>query len=347
MDITIAERFRPFTHLPGKAMLLPGSGRVVTVYPTRLVIEFLGHLDFAFKGPINEFTAQLDLEKGCLNVWGQALNGYFRYRVHAAGEGVVCYAERLPEEGIAFQGLQSGTWLRGGFISLGNASSDLYQPAAIERLSLGVTKSQDWELVQRRVLPEEIAPFLIKLGQQLPETTAASGGTADLLNALKNSDKTTFYQAFQQFFSLAFEGVLNPTLEDKCHLGFALSQVNGGSPLSLVKEAARVIKSSLVDVSGNTISILAKVPPQFHCGRYTGVDCGELGSLDLEWTKKRARRLVFNALKSENIVFKLPPDERSFRLRCADTPTQGQNLSAGQSIPVEAGKTYFLDRFCK
>ena len=73
MHIEISQRLRPFTHRPGMASILPGTGERVVVYPTMVGGQYL-----PISGPVKGFTHQLDLEKGCLSVYGHAKEGFFR-----------------------------------------------------------------------------------------------------------------------------------------------------------------------------------------------------------------------------------------------------------------------------
>ncbi len=76
MRIEISQRLRPFTHLPGMASIMPGTGERVVVYPT-----LIGGQTLPITGPITGFTHQMDLEKNCLWVFGHAREGYFRRQI--------------------------------------------------------------------------------------------------------------------------------------------------------------------------------------------------------------------------------------------------------------------------
>src|ERR1700688_868586 len=96
MRIDIAQRLRPFSHVPGAACLLPKSRWQVQVFPTLLLFKNLqnGELlkwELDLKGPVRGFTVEQDLEKSHVRVFGHSPLGY------------VCYVIRREEEGIAIR----------------------------------------------------------------------------------------------------------------------------------------------------------------------------------------------------------------------------------------------------
>ena len=61
--ISIAERFKPFSHTPGTKYILPYSTLTVQVFPTLIRVEER-EIPLELTGPVVDFTAQIDLEKG-------------------------------------------------------------------------------------------------------------------------------------------------------------------------------------------------------------------------------------------------------------------------------------------
>ena len=104
MKITIAERLHPFSHEIGTKFLLPKSSWAVEVFPTRLNfcdLEGKGdsfYLCFDFSGPIQGFTAELNLELGGLSVFGMTRKGHMCYRLCAKEDGIWLTMEKVPEE---------------------------------------------------------------------------------------------------------------------------------------------------------------------------------------------------------------------------------------------------------
>src|SRR5690348_2316593 len=104
MKITIAERLHPFSHSPGTKFLLPKTSWGIQVFPTRLFfvdLEGRGEsfsLTFDFQGPIREFTAELNLERDALYVFGMTQKGYMRYELCCRENSIWLTMERTPQE---------------------------------------------------------------------------------------------------------------------------------------------------------------------------------------------------------------------------------------------------------
>ena len=155
--ISIQERYRPFSHKEKVKCLLPRTNLVVQGSPEKIQIGdfevYLGQ-DPYVKG----FTQQMDLEKDCIWVFGKG----FRIKVFATKNGVYVGDRFFPMK------------------------LDFFEERGIERLFLGVHKSQDWELITRRMDPKEIYPILYHLAQKVPHSKG-SGGTfeyRDLFNEM-------------------------------------------------------------------------------------------------------------------------------------------------------------------
>ena len=335
MHIKITERFHPFSHTFGTFCVLPGSTLRLQIFPALIVVhdllnavpKLVAEIPVPAIGPIKEFTVQLDLEKGCVHVWGEDSNGYFRYRIFSDG----------PLVFEVDKGLSSWTPTLGSIKQVVPAKF-----VFTDRLSLGNHKSQDWDMVKRRDNLAEILPTWLRLGQFVEEPKyIACEGTASLLNGCQNISRTHIYDVLHKLFNLAFEGILSPRLTDELHQGFQLTPPPAAlSPLILLTEGAKVIRSLFVHFDHNNIFILPRLPPQFHCGRLLQVRCGELGLLDFEWTKKMIRRMVFQAETTGPIQFHFPKDIARFRLN-------GKMHDTQQPVNIEKGQTYTFDRFTK
>lgn len=371
MRITIAERLRPFSHNPGTAFVFPGTSQGLKIYPAyiqvvdlssafpKILAEF--HLDI--EGPVKDFTVVQDLEKGCLSVFGDSLNGYFRYRIHALdhADGMVVIAEKAPEAGIVFELGQERMLIKAGekaiFTSTApGANIKIYSAKSSERLSLGSHKSQDWELVRRRFSFADIFPIWYRIGQLVPMPDSAQLiGTAQLLSDCKDVISANAPEKilghFEKVFLTAFNGVLSPRLMDVDFHGIkyrgqdlSVFPEEEGSPLTLLTEGARLIRSLFVQENAEKISILPALPPEFHCGRFLDIKCGERGELCLEWTKKSIRRMTYLAKDNQTLSFGFANHEKTCRLRTS-FKDPGCVYIPGTSIDLVAGQSYWFDNF--
>lgn len=326
MRITIAQRLRPFTHLPGEACLIPGTLYAAQAYPAKLLITTFAKdepaevacIEWKVQGPVKDFTIEQDLEKGCVRVWGHAKNGYFRYHITSGANGYAIVVERGCE-----------------VLGLTAASAPEYPIVPRERLFLGADKQQDWTNVCRRFSLSEIFPFWLRLGQFTPPMPLTTGGTASLLQD----------NAFDLLFLTGFEGVLYPRLFDAACQGIQLPQVEkDANPTVILSEGARRIRSLFFRQEERIFSFLPEVFHCFHSGRYINIDCGCDGELDFEWRSRKFRRLIFRCHQSGNYVFLFPEKLKTYRLR-EQIHLKGEIKNNGQSLSLDKDRVYYFDCF--
>lgn len=344
MHIKIAARLRPFSHIPGTYCVLPGTTLRLQIFPALIRVhdlsqsepKWMAEIPVPVKGPVKEFTAQLDLEKAIIHIWGKGEEGYFRYRISSAQ-----YPYHLAME--IDKGLQS--WspeIEAQPFKIQQHLPKVTEAPLTDRLSLGSHKSQDWDQVKRRGDLCEILPAWLRLGQLIDAPAVTSWeGASSLLKICQNSSSMEAYSAFQNLFYVAFDGILSPRLRDDQYQGFDLTPAPSAmSPLILLKEGAQAIRSLFFRMQDNDLFILPQLPSQFHSGRFLQVKCGRWGLLDFEWSKKMIRCMQLYAEESGSINMHFPKDVRCFRLN-------GQNYSVEKPIPVEKGHAYTFDRFQK
>ncbi len=345
MDITIAERLRPFTTVPGTPMLLPRTDLICRIYPTRIEIGTLAPLSLKLTGPFKNFTVQQDLEKGALNVWGEAQEGYFRYTLAAP---LTLTIERAPKEGLPIESdlyLRPKPQVKGVAYTIESEGKwkTLENMVHPERLSLGCHKSQDWQMVQRRCALDEILPFWYRLSQSIPEQEPIQDHGADTLfsNTIEAiQTQSGISSAFQNLYRATFHGLLTPIAEDTHHQGLP-SISSSKNPLALLQASKELIRSLFIQKKEKGYVIL---PSPFHCGRLLHIRCGELGSMDIEWSKKQIRRITFYAQSDGELPLYFHRDIKTFRLRSSEKIT---TLNVGTAISLKKNQTYHLDHFTK
>lgn len=374
MRITIAERLRPFSHLPGTSFVLPGSSLNLQVFPALIHVSdlsggfrsSLAEISLDLEGPVDGFTALLDLEKGCLCIFGKSVKGYFRYVVKAIGEGqgIAISVEKAPPSGIVF--LYMGKWtlsnhepVQAGqkIILSEKALTETSSPSytSLERLSLGSHKKQDWELLSRRLSFDEIFPLWHRLGQMVPKPSSSElAGVSQLLNdckkAIEDNAPEKILPEFKKIFLAGFNGVLSPRLVDTDHQGIKYPEIDPTSILqtqisamTLLTEGAKLIRSLFIQGNAH-VHVLPFLPPEFHCGRLINAHCGKQGNLALEWTKKSLRLMTFQALEDQKIAFSFANHEKKCRLRSSDKD-RGVVYLPGSEIEIVAGQHYWFDHF--
>ncbi len=366
MRIKIAERLKPFSHVPGEPCLLPGTFFRCCIFPALIKIDSLAHaqpepfaiLPLDVEGPLKDFTVLQDLERGIVQVWGHSAKGYFRYRLipHQTGThpGIWLQIEKAPTEGLQVNHLQCCAGDQVLITQMGTEKKvGSIPPLSVcnERLSLGNHKAQDWTLIRRRLNLGEIMPIWFRLGNQiaLPDRPVPQG-TMVLLEKCRQlileKDRLHVLQAFRDLFLAGFEGMLSPRLTDADYQGYHLPPLEASfeaSPLVLIREGAELIRSLFIQEQEMQTAILPVLPVEFHCGRMMGIEIKDLGSINLEWSKKTIRRMVLNSRCEMEYTFVFK-EAHSFRLR-SSFQDAGERILCGKPLAFEKDKVYFFDNF--
>jgi hypothetical protein len=378
MQITIAERLRPYSHSIGLSYLLPGSCFQIQVFPCLIRLFDLAHSDpikqgelvLDLRGPVKHFTVSNDLERGCLCVWGETQLGFVRYLLFSqeGGKRLGLFLEKGPQEGIHLANGSDSIQLhplQGVSLSLESGLQQKMMPMIKEkviktaymapqgnRLSLGNHKAQDWDLVRRRLNLVEIFPVWNRLGQLIPLRQSQDllyVGTATLLKvceeAILKGKPEDLAENFLALFQSGFHGLLAPRLVDDHYQGIVLTPKISSelSPLCLLTKGRELIERLFIHKQDKTIQILPALPPEFHHGRFTHVQLEE-GVLDIEWSKKTIRRLNFYSEKEQEVHFEFRKQIKSCRIR-QRKGDKGREILLGSPLSVEKNCYYFFDNF--
>lgn len=323
--ITIANRLRPFSHLPGNKCLIPGTAYVVQAFPALLrILDFsekvIKEVSLDVEGPLKNFTLLQDLERGCVTVFSE------KYHYHV-----------LPDLEVVFK-----------------KNPDLQPLENKETLSLGEHKKQNWESVKKRCDFREIFPFWFRLGSllPLPKCSYPSSGMFSLLEACKeaidNHAPENILPAFQKLFLAGFENILIPRLQDTDYQGILPfhTPLASTSPLYLLTKGAEYIRSLFITSHENEIAILPNLPPEFFSGRLINILCPPYCEIDIEWTKKSVRKVVLKTFEEGNLFLHFPPSLKTFRLRTSKK-NLGISFRCGDPLEIKSGSVYLLDQFQK
>lgn len=348
MKILIAERLHPFSHFSGIFCLLPGSFLRLQIFPALIRVhdlskaepQLIQEIPVAIKGPVKQFTVMNDLERGWISVWGHTPLGFFRYRIHSTSTGcdLSIIEEKSPQGQLLFDFKP-------------DRLEEVYQPVLTNRLSLGNQKAQEWELVEKRSDLSEIFPLWNRLGQLLPQmSNLKHEGTSILLDtceqAIASNAPETILPTFLNLFKAGFSGILTPRLIDDQYQGISsLAPIHNLnlSPLILLTEGAKLIRSLFVQQNDLDVNILPALPPEFHSGRFLNIKLETLGMIDLEWNKKLIRRVMFNSHQEGDAIFHFR-HIKTFRVKMGDSD-KGYEWQSGKALPVVKNTSYFFDNF--
>lgn len=354
MSIEMTQRFKPFSHQPGVQCLLLGAQHACEIFPALLRIydltastpQLVDEVPFDFRGPVKEFTVCQNLDRGCIDVWGHAKQGYFVYHLVASGE------EKLFS--LTFDKDPTGCLQR---------IAEAYAPrqrlplpcslycSSFENLSFGIFKSQEWPMIHRRCSLAEILPFWFLLGQWISPQQKHLTGTAMLLEKIEHSivccEKDALRAELEILYRAGFQGILTPRLVDCEHQGFSLPKVtleHQGSPLYLLYRGYWLIRRMLIDIWETNVQILPCLLPEFHCGKMTNLVLGSWGKLDFEWSKKTIRRMLFQPTINCSLSFCFSKGVSTYRLK-EEYDIRGEKMQCGSRVDFSAGKLYYFDNF--
>ncbi len=318
LKITIAERLKPFCRQPGTSCVIPWSPWKVEAFPAVLKFENLitGQKQdhrLAWKGPVLDFTLELDLERGVAWVYGHTADGYRKLCIEMTDAGI--RIEKKPKN----------------------------PTRSLERLSLGMNKALDWELVRRRHNMAEILPVWFRLGQMVPEVAAKKVGTAALLQECEKTDAT---KLLLTIFLAGFEGILIPRLSDTEHQGIMKEGHFTESPLVLLTEGAKYIRALFFQETEKVWNFLPCLSPEFHAGRFIQLETKLKDKIDFEWSKKLLKKVIIHPEEKREILICLPKPLKSCRLRTSLNQKGSRHLLE-QPVLLDPSQTVFLDRFEK
>ncbi|HEY2810691.1 MAG TPA: hypothetical protein VGJ00_04820 [Rhabdochlamydiaceae bacterium] len=367
MTIRIAERLHPFSHLPGALALLPKTDLVVQFFPVRICFfrcgeaETLFFLDWDIAGPVQEFTAELDLEHSCLRAYGKSAKGYFRYVMRHQTDGVAVHLEKCPQPFLQCRLSSSGQSYRlakGENVLIPVSFSGQIPLLSRERLSLGMHKQQDWDLLKRRMEFKEIFPIWMRLGQispQLPPFAAAKGALRLMQQCAEYIDggrKQEVLLLFEKLFLAGFEGINVPRLFDTEHQGLLAEEApekGDPSPLLLLTEGAALIRSLFFKEELGALYFLPCLPSDFHAGRFIHVQTRAGDQVDFEWNKKQLGGIKLHAYATCTMHLHVSRHLRKCRIR-SSIRDRGIELAIEEGkllLDVQAKQPVIIDRFQK
>lgn len=361
MHIKIAERLHPFSHQSGTHCLIPKTTWELQAFPTLLRFRDMQSTEYfemvlPFKGPIKGFTLEQNLEKGFIHIFGMSQEGYIDCQIAREKNSLKLICTKIPEVECHFLG-KSLPLRKGESIILPITLKDEQFLPTSERLSLGMHKSQDWVLVQRRMDLSEIFPIWLRLAALIPQRKLKElppVGTLLLLKeckkALDQEEKNTIKPLFTALFQTAFQGILSPRLTDEQFLGI-IPPFEGEipatlSPLLVLQESAKLIRELFFKEEGEKIFLLPCLPTEMHSGRFIGIKTAAGDEIHLEWSKKILKKVIYRSATEKEITLELQRPLKSFRVRYAQKD-HGSRVLADDPLFLGAGQTLYLDRFQK
>ena len=327
--IRIAQRYRPFTHTPGRTAPVPGSHWTVTGYPTQLLFvkgEQQHRVTWQLDAPLEHFTFLLDLERACVRLFGRTKQTYFALEITHAEQLILQYAKGSPRT-FQLDGIEHALAPKG---RLCIAEESIIQHPCVERLALGCHKKQEVDRMLQRGDLCELFPILFHLGQHYPSCPRIPLTSMEEGKALCKAHFRDLWTA--QVFDVQHQGFL-PLVAQK----FVVTD--------LYAAAYQSIRSLFIEESEQGIHLLPQRWSTFHAGRLLSAQCSQ-AIVDLHWTKKQLFKVQIQALQEGEVPLLLPPAIRQFRYK-THIKERGIYQKADIPLVLQKGKRYFLDKFTR
>jgi hypothetical protein len=358
MQIKLQNKLIPFSHTVPIEILLPKTFWKIKIYPTLICffdmrqqnLQETLKIFLGLKGPVKDFTVFLDLERFEIRVRGESLLGYFSYSIFQKGKEIVFFLEKSFSEGIKFDSFKSGIIFPKEEIVLPLESFD-FKSKTLENLSFGIFKLQDFDLIKKRQDMREICPYIYRLSQLIPDSDRKNIGTMSLVKNLEDlinkKDKNNLESSFLTLLKVAFSKTFTPRLSDEDFQGIIPNEniPPSSSSLFILKETARLIREMFFKEDGKIFHILPSLPTSLFCGRFTNI-ATSFGNLDIEWSKKQLRRMIFKANKDFDLKLQLSSQIKDFRV-LSEKKGRGKLFLRDEVIPIKAQHIYYFDHFQK
>ncbi len=311
--------------------MIPKSNWALEAYPKEIRFfyeEISVLLELDLNEPISGFTLQQDLEKDLVRVFGRAKEGYFHFEISHEGKKIIITLKRGKSISYQFAG-KKDVLERHQFLEIETEPS--FETYHTERLSLGVTKKLDWEMVLRRGQLKEILPVLFFLGQKIDPSNVNTSFSID---------------SIELFIKAHFEHLLFPKRSLDKRLGINGEDLPSYMPLSaILYKSYEKIRSFFIEEEKGTVSIFPNLPKEFVSGKLIGLKLS-CAIIDIEWTKQKIRRVRIASTSEGVLEIKWPKDVDSYRLK-SKPQEKGKMISSSEEILLSPGLIYYLDKFQK
>lgn len=343
MRILIRDRYRIFSHKPGSHVLLPFSQYALQIFPTKIVFidlqnKVLAEIEFEFLDPPENFTVELNLEKGIIAVHGTASGSFFR--VFAAFDKTDQKIVIAPTK-LKINIIEDPHHL----IKI----ADILPKIIIgpERISFGIFKKPDYERIQAREDLREILPLWHALAKQVPFSKADFSSPSllsELKEAIKKHKKEMVMPLFKALFRTGFESVFFPHLIDDTLRGYKLQPIQAATSLAMISEGAALLRSLLFKYEDERLELIPMLPKELSSGRMTGCLLEGKTLFDCEWRSKKLVRAAFSPLQEGKLFLSLPKEIKSYRFRDLKNNITLKN-NPEDPLHLKEGAYILLDKF--
>jgi len=379
-------KVRPFSHNPGSSCVIPSTTIAVEVFPTRICFYDLGtpsivqvaEVSFVDLGPLEEFTVTCDLVQHSVLVSGFQNKRAFRYEIQQYESkeirisfhkliSIIHKVDTKIGESSLWKFYDSQKKIIETTVPIVPKSYLILKPhkeglcfdhwpkKKPERLFLGNTKKQDFDLMTKRGDIQELLPFYYQMAQSVPkvlhlkEHTPESRSISALLE-IAIREKKGIEEMLLSFFKVGFTKLMIPTLFDTLFQGYpdVLTEHHSDfSPLILFEKLFSDVRKIFFQESTSELLILPSLPPSFHSGVLVDVVTEKGHVLSIEWSKKVIRRLCVQTHAKVHIPFVFQNSLASYRIQDLKSNQVLGRFQNKSKVTLEENGMYLFDRFEK
>jgi len=297
----------PFSHTPGIRLLIPETAVQLQAFPT--LLRFADQeIPLQAKGPLQNFTVIQDLQRHAVTIFSES----YCYHLLPSLELVTKRPKQQEHEILDF----------------------------------GMHKKQLWEAMRTRLDFRELLPLWFRLGSllSLPEQKTDGKGPFALLSEIESLPPEKVIPAFKKLFLVGFSDLFIPEAKDRFYQGI-LEEGSGSDPLYLLTLGREMIKSLFFKEEESGYRLLPKLPPELFAGTFTNIKT-KIGKFSFTWSKKELRVAELRCSLSKEVLFTLPSQIRSFRIRIG---RKGDPIKykSNDKIELKENTHYYFDRFEK
>ncbi len=315
MNIKISERIAPYSFSNHTLLPIPNSRSTLEVRPNRIIFlieDRVESIDLQRTGPIKQFMTQLDVERERVVIQGSSLEGFFRVFIEQKDDFIEVAFKNLPLERREIK------------------SSRTKSIIDKEKLFLGVTKSQDIDLIWRRKNCSEIFPIWFYLAQNFFH---------------KNNEIVGEVDEIERHCYLHFKSLFIPQNCSDLHLGYKTSWLENRGAMDIFSIGYSAIRSLFFRAEKDRFFFLEKAFPQFDRGKLLNIKTGPI-VINIEWSKKKMRKMEVYSLEAQKIIINVGSRVNSCRVRVGKKQ-RGVSHKLSDQLIINANQNYVLDRFEK
>lgn len=342
MTIAIYHKLKPFSHIKGQSVLIPGSSTLFTSYPCRLEgynlfqLKPLFCVDFKICNYFLQFTTEVDYDKKTLRVFGHPEAGFIELKIYKKEQTLFLTLERCFQDRLEIL-LEGKPFILNVKETIKIAEENFAIFDTHERVDFGVFKKQDFQSIEEKKCLKQYLPYIFSLGTKLKIGEPLSASYP--LNFIKTwplLDQNELKKGIEKILYGFFSSGFIPSLEDKYFQGLGCEDKSKTSPLYLLSSIAFWFKDALVKHTGSSLEFFSQVPKELIAGKACDL-CFDFGKVHIEWTKGFLRQVVLVIEKDVGLDLVFPKQVKSFRMK--------KNKKLHPQTHIFTSGVYHIDRF--